>query len=324
MSIPTGQTSSQAPQSVEAYGSDAAAPRSPASCGCEDRADRPGVDRVVGVPAGLPVDGADVDAGRAADAAERRPSLGIGERPRPARVEQHEVERRSARRPRARRSRATCTGSSARPSPSAAGAAGARRGRATRATTFSIPITVISVSGSVVHIRPLPSDSTTQTVPGLGDGEVRAGDRDAGAEERLAEVAARGGLGERRGIVREAGPTERARGRGRAISAGRWWSAGTSRCDGRSPASWMISSARSVSIGRDPAPRERLVEPDLVGRERLHLDDLVGARRARTSADDDLVRLGRVARPVHDAARGLTDASSSTSSSSSRSSASRP
>ena len=32
-------------------------------------------------------------------------------------------------------------------------------------TTFPIPMTVISVSGSVRHIRPLPSDSTTMTVP---------------------------------------------------------------------------------------------------------------------------------------------------------------
>ena len=32
-------------------------------------------------------------------------------------------------------------------------------------TTFSIPITVTSTSGSVVHIRPLPSDSKTQTLP---------------------------------------------------------------------------------------------------------------------------------------------------------------
>ena len=32
-------------------------------------------------------------------------------------------------------------------------------------STFSIPMTVISVSGSVVQKRPLPSDSTTPTVP---------------------------------------------------------------------------------------------------------------------------------------------------------------
>ena len=31
--------------------------------------------------------------------------------------------------------------------------------------TFSIPITVTSTCGSVVHMRPLPSDSTTATVP---------------------------------------------------------------------------------------------------------------------------------------------------------------
>ena len=34
MSIRTGQTSAQAPQSVDANGSDADAPRSPSSCGC--------------------------------------------------------------------------------------------------------------------------------------------------------------------------------------------------------------------------------------------------------------------------------------------------
>ena len=32
-------------------------------------------------------------------------------------------------------------------------------------STFSIPITVTSTRGSVVHMRPLPSDSTTTTVP---------------------------------------------------------------------------------------------------------------------------------------------------------------
>ncbi len=32
-------------------------------------------------------------------------------------------------------------------------------------TTFSMPITEIRMRGSVRHIRPLPSDSTTPTVP---------------------------------------------------------------------------------------------------------------------------------------------------------------
>ena len=31
--------------------------------------------------------------------------------------------------------------------------------------TFSMPITVMSVSGRVRQIRPLPSDSTTESVP---------------------------------------------------------------------------------------------------------------------------------------------------------------
>ena len=79
------------------------------------------------------------------------------------------------------------------------------------------------------------------------------------------------------------------------------WIAGTSRCEGRSPASWTISSARSVSIASIAGRRERLVEPDLVGRQRLHLDDLARAGRA-DELDDDPVRLGRVARPVHRAA----------------------
>ena len=51
----------------------------------------------------------------------------------------------------------------------------------------------------------------------------------------------------------------------------------------------------------DARTLERLVEPDLVGRERLDLDDLVDAL-GLDEVDDDLVRLGRVARPVHGAA----------------------
>ena len=70
------------------------------------------------------------------------------------------------------------------------------------------------------------------------------------------------------------------------------------------------SRARSI-----PASASASFEPDLVRRERLHLDDLVDAGSARRSVDDR-VRLGRVARPVHDAARRVTAASSSTRSSS--------
>ena len=62
---------------------------------------------------------------------------------------------------------------------------------------------------------------------------------------------------------------------------------------------------RQVGLDRPDARRlESLVEPDLVGRERLHLHDLVGAL-GPDERGDDLVRLGRVARPVDDAARRL-------------------
>src|SRR3954470_20099971 len=74
-------------------------------------------------------------------------------------------------------------------------------------TSFSMPMTVTSTSGSVVHIRPLPSDSNTHTVPN-GDGvRVRVGGqrpdvhhaaggaRDGhGHREAGAELARHGGL----------------------------------------------------------------------------------------------------------------------------------
>ena len=89
-----------------------------------------------------------------------------------------------------------------------------------------------------------------------------------------------------------------------AISARLRWIAGTRMCDCSSSPSCTISSARSVSIAVDPAQLERLVEPDLVGGQRLDLDHLLGAVVAR-DAGDDRVRLGAVARPVHDAAARL-------------------
>ncbi len=66
---------------------------------------------------------------------------------------------------RAYRSRSSCTDSSARRSRTAAATAGTPRDRPATGTTFSIPTSVISTRGSVTHIRPLPSDSTTQIPP---------------------------------------------------------------------------------------------------------------------------------------------------------------
>ena len=140
-----------------------------------------------------------------------------------------------------------------------------------------MPITVISTSGSVVHIRPLPSDSTTQIVP-VSAAAKFAPEIATRARRNASRRWSRAASASSAGSSESFGQAEASRKRSR-ISARFLWIAGTRRCDGRSPASWMISSARSVSIGRIAGRLERLVEPDLVGRERLHLHDLVGTLR---------------------------------------------
>ena len=105
----------------------------------QDRADRAGIDGLVGLAADALVDRADVQAGRAADAVQRR-------RGRPRRPARRCGRRRAARdgtpagRHRdARRSTATCRGSSARRSRSAAAAAGRPRGPARTAAPSRSP-----------------------------------------------------------------------------------------------------------------------------------------------------------------------------------------
>ena len=63
----------------------------PAQQRVEDRTDRAGVDRAVGVTAGPLVDRAHVEAGRATDAPQRLPADLVGQRPGAAVVEQHDV-----------------------------------------------------------------------------------------------------------------------------------------------------------------------------------------------------------------------------------------
>ena len=167
-------------------------------------------------------------------------------------------------------------------------------------TTFSTPITVTSVSGSVVHIRPFPSDSTTRDRSGLRDREVRAGDGDAGAEERLAEVLPRG-REQRLRVVGEPRLPERL-----AEQLGDLGTAAVERRDERVRrplARQLDDPLGEIRLDRlESRLRERVVEPELVGREGLHLHDLARAA-ARDEADDDLVRLGGVACPVHLAPR---------------------
>ena len=169
-----------------------------------------------------------------------------------------------------------------------------------------MPITVISVSGRVRHIRPLPSDSTTITVPVSATAKLapetatRARRNFSRRWRRAASARSAGSSVSPSGAGRPARPISRTK--ISRISVRLRWIAGTRKWDGRSRPSWTMSSARSVSQAAMPGLGERLVELDLLGRHRLDLDDLVGAG-GPDEADDDRVGLGRVARPVHDAAR---------------------
>ena len=171
----------------------------------------------------------------------------------------------------------------------------------TRGTTFSIPITVIRVSGRVRHIRPLPSDSTTASVPVSATAKLAPliatlAERNFRRRCRRAAPASTAGSSVSPGSTSAISRRKMSR-----ISARLRWMAGTRMCDGRSCPSCTISSARSVSHGGDPGGLERLVEPDLLGGHRLDLDHLVGPG-GPDQVDGDPVGLGGVAGPVHDAA----------------------
>ena len=68
--------------------------------------------------------------------------------------------------------------------------------------SFSIPISVTSTGGSVVHIRPFPSDSTTQTVPVSATPKLGPRDADLRVQELFPEVEP-GDFSEVRGFVGE-------------------------------------------------------------------------------------------------------------------------
>ena len=118
---------------------------------------------------------------------------------------------------------------------------------------FSTPTTLISVSGRVRHIRPLPSDSTTTSVPVSATAKfapemptwadmnfLRRCWRAAPASSRGRSVSSRGASGISRRKIS-------------LISARLRWMAGTRMWLGRSSLSWTISSARSVSSAAIPA-----------------------------------------------------------------------
>ena len=191
-----------------------------------------------------------------------RPDL-VGQRGGAAVVEQHQVE---LLRPVAGRDpgpQSRCTGSSARRWTSGAAAAGTPRGRASVGTSFSMPITVISVSrqGQAHPAVALGLDHAA----GCRSRRRRSWRRRSRPWPRrnLRRRCARAAIGQPARLV------GRAPGRRRASRAGR--SPGSRRGCGGSPApgcatacrapSWTISSARSVSHAAMPAASSASLSP---------------------------------------------------------------
>ena len=164
-------------------------------------------------------------------------------------------------------------------------------------------MTVISVCGRVRHIRPLPSLSTTASVP-------------VSATAKLAPLIA---TRARRNRSRRCARAAMASLRGSSVSAG---------VDARHGAQEDLADLGPVLVDRrhqdvarlvvaelhdelgqvglvrgDAGGLERLVQADLLGGHRLDLDHLVGAGGLHQPGDD-LVGLVGVAGPVHRAAAG--------------------
>ncbi len=110
-----------------------------------------------------------------------------------------------------------------------------------------MPMTVIRVCGRVRHIRPLPSDSTTHSVPVSAMAKLAPliptrADRNLRRRCSRAASASAGGSSVRPGSTSAISRRKISR-----ISARFRWMAGTRMCDGQSSLSCTISSARSVS-----------------------------------------------------------------------------
>ena len=125
-------------------------------------------------------------------------------------------------------------------------------------SSFSIPITVTSTSGSVVHMRPLPSDSTTATVPVSAIPKF-APEIAIGTDRNFSRRCRRAASAIPFASHPRSWPWAIVRSNRRRISARFLWIAGTRMCDERSPASWMINSARSVSIAEIPSASSALL-----------------------------------------------------------------
>ena len=163
-----------------------------------------------------------------------------------------------------------------------------------------MPITVTSTSGSVVHMRPLPSDSTTQTVPVSAMPKfapLTAMGADRNFSRRCRRAASARAAGSSESVRPAAIVASKSRADLRAVAVDRRDQ------DVRRPvARELVDELGQVGLDRgDPLGGQAVVEADLVGGDRLDLDDLRDPVLAR-DAGHDRVGLGRVARPVDDPA----------------------
>ncbi len=150
---------------------------------------------------------------------------------------------------------------------------------------FSIPITVINVSGSVRAHAPVPLGLTTQIVPVSATPKLAPRDRDPRGEEALAQVAA-GGLGQRLGSSLSPSVSGSFSRKSSRISAR--FAMDRRHQDVRGTiAGELVDQLRQVGLcDVDAALLECLVEADLIGRDRLDLDDLSAAGGSDEVTDD--------------------------------------
>ncbi len=116
--------------------------------------------------------------------------------------------------------------------------------------TFSMPMTATWIRGSVVTMRPLPSFVTRTTVPVSATAKL-APVMPMSAWRNFSRSRTRAAAVSTSGSAASCFPATA------EISSATWpfvlWMAGAMMCDGRSWASWMMYSPRSVSTGVTPA-----------------------------------------------------------------------
>ncbi len=166
-----------------------------------------------------------------------------------------------------------------------------------------MPMTVISVCGRVRHIRPLPSDSTTHSVPVSAMAKF-APLMPTGRGQELAAQVPPGRLGQRGRVVGQARVDIAHLAQEDVADLGPVAVDGRHQDVRRAVMPELDDQLGQVGlVGRDARAGQRVVEADLVGDHRLDLDHLGGTGRLDQPGDDP-VRLGRVPRPVHRAAAG--------------------